>query len=83
MNQFKEAWLEEVMYYASGVLTRDDPDVTSSVTPSVQKMIGSRAMGTSASVAFTLALADGPLPIGDVIGASVLGVTGLYLYLTA
>lgn len=82
MNHYKEAWLEEIMYYASGVITRDDPDQVTN-TPSVQRMIGSRAMGTAATVAYTLALADGPLPIGDVIGASVLGVTGLYLYLTA
>ena len=82
MNHYKEAWLEEIMYYASGVITRDDPDQVTN-TPSVQRMIGSRAMGTAATVAYSLALADGPLPIGDVIGASVLGVTGLYLYLTA
>jgi len=82
MNHYKEAWLEEIMYYASGVITRDDPDQVTNI-PSVQRMIGSRAMGTAATVAYTLALADGPLPIGDVIGASVLGVTGLYLYLTA
>ena len=83
MNQHKEAWLEEVMYYASGVLTRDDPAVVNTTDSGVQRMIGSRAMGTAATVAYSLALADGPLPIGDVIGASVLGVTGLYLYLTA
>ena len=82
MNHYKEAWLEEIMYYASGVITRDDPDQVSN-TPSVQRMIGSRAMGTAATVAYTMALADGPLPIGDVIGASVIGITGLYLYLTA
>lgn len=82
MNHYKEAWLEEIMYYASGVITRDDPDQVTN-TPSVQRMIGSRSMGTAATVAYSLALADGPLPIGDVIGASVLGVTGLYLYLTA
>lgn len=82
MNHYKETWLEEIMYYASGVVTRADPNQVSN-TPSVQRMIGSRAMGTAATVAYTMALADGPLPIGDVIGASVLGVTGLYLYLTA
>ena len=82
MNQYKEAWFEEIMYYASGVLTRDDPQQTTE-DPRLQRMIGSRAMGTAATVAYSLALADGPLPIGDVIGASVLGVTGLYLYLTA
>lgn len=82
MNQYKEAWFEEIMYYASGVLTRDDPQQTTE-DPRLKRMIGSRAMGTAATVAYSLALADGPLPIGDVIGASVLGVTGLYLYLTA
>lgn len=83
MNQWKEAWLEEVLYFATGIVTKDDPEQVNSTDAGVQRMIGSRAMGTAATVAYSLALADGPLPIGDVIGASVLGVTGLYLYLTA
>ena len=83
MNQYKQAWMEEVLYFATGIVTKDDPDVVNTTDAGVQRMLGSRAMGTAATVAYSLALADGPLPIGDVIGASVLGVTGLYLYLTA
>lgn len=35
MNEYKEAWLEELMYYASGVLTRDDPDVVNTTDSGV------------------------------------------------
>jgi hypothetical protein len=37
-------------------------------------------MGVAATTALTLAMADGPLPIGDVIGAVIIGAAGLYLY---
>ena len=40
------------------------------------------AIGRGLTIAATLAAADGPLPIGDVIGAGVLIVGGTYLAVT-
>lgn len=49
--------------------------------PRWARALGSRMMGVAATTAVGLALADGPLPVGDILGGVVIGVAGLTLYI--
>jgi hypothetical protein len=58
----------------------DTAQAYKSIDPDFTQMLGGRMMGTAATVALTLAMADGPLPVGDAIGAAIVGAVGLYLW---
>lgn len=81
MNPYKEIWLEEIQYYATGVIARNDPLLENSQVAeqrTFKKALGSGALRTAG----VLAMADGPFPIGDAVAATGLAIVGAYLLLS-
>jgi hypothetical protein len=50
--------------------------------PTMKKQAGSKAVETGIKIAIAVALADGPLPVGDTIAAVGLVAIGAYLILS-
>ena len=81
MNPYKELWLEEIGMYATGVIARNDPLLQNSEV--AQQNTFKKSLGTGAiRTAAVLAMADGPLPVGDAVAATGLVIVGAYLLLS-
>jgi hypothetical protein len=50
--------------------------------PTMKRQAGSKAVETGVKIAIAIALADGPLPVGDTIAAVGLVAIGAYLVLS-
>ena len=76
MNAYYEEWLRHIGLFETGAKTGTEPELVQ--TSNHKKQIGSTAL----RAAGLIALADGPLPMGDAVAAGILAATGAYLLLS-